>query len=311
MANNEETIINKQIDVETIIELANYLMDQKEEYDRLIELDENKNKGLSLSEQVYEYKKMTDPKIDFEITFNDNKEVQQSDYNWFIGNLTNIEKIKKIRMYFSIYFKDNSRGKDNVIYRRMTESISFYEHRVYLKVEGTELEEEVYKNHSYIRGILERGEDRYNKTVKNKMVRIQSFCLSIGFVLSYIIYFILNGMKADLPEILVQMLENKYVIIIGQWFVAAIVGNIFGYPIMMGLYRNILPRSKYSHYSTSSHKSVYVDDIDNYVGECEVHIGKNANCGKNRALIEKIYKVTRIVVLIQLVISIILFFILK
>ena len=96
-----------------------------------------------------------------------------------------------------------------------------------------------------------------------------------------------------------------------QWFVAAIVGNIFGYAIMMGLYRNILPKTKYSHYSSSSHKSVYVDDVDNYVGECEVHIGQYANCGKNRALIEKIYKVTRIIVLVQLAISIILFFILK
>ena len=311
MANNEETIINKQIDVETIIELANYLEDQKEEYDRLMELDENKNKGLSYDEQVYQYRKMGEPKVEYEITFKDNKDIQQSDYNWFIGNLTDIAKVKKINMYFSVSYTDNSRDKDNAIHRRMSENITFYEDRVYLRVDGTELEDEVYKRHSYIRGVLERGEDRYNKTVKNRMVRIQSFCLSIGFVLSYIIYFILNGMKADLPEILVQMIENKYVIIIGQWFVAAIVGNIFGYAIMMGLYRNILPKTKYSHYSSSSHKSVYVDDVDNYVGECEVHIGQYANCGKNRALIEKIYKVTRIIVLVQLAISIILFFILK
>ena len=99
MANNEETIINKQIDVETIIELANYLEDQKEEYDRLMELDENKNKGLSYDEQVYQYRKMGEPKVEYEITFKDNKDIQQSDYNWFIGNLTDIAKVKKICIF--------------------------------------------------------------------------------------------------------------------------------------------------------------------------------------------------------------------
>ena len=54
---------------------------------------------------------------------------------------------------------------------------------------------------------------------------------------------------------------NILVIIIGQWFVSAIVGNILGLPIMLALYRNILPKAKYSHYSRSSRKSVYVDNL--------------------------------------------------
>lgn len=310
MARNEETIINKQIDIETIIELANYLEDQREEYIKLINIDKAKNNGLPYEKQIYQYKCMgQEPNVEYEITFKDNKNIQQTDYNWFIGNLSNVSKIKKIYMYFYVSYTDNSNGND--IYKRISEDITFYEDRVYLRVDGSELEDEVYKRHSYIRGILERGEDRYNKTVKNRNFRIQSFCFSIGFVLSYIIYFVLAGMKDSLPEVLVEILNNKYAIVFGQWFVSAVIGNIFGYAIMMGLYRNILPKTKYSHYSSSSHKSVYVDDVDNYIGECEVHIGQYANCGKNRKLIEKIYKVTRIIVLIQLVISIILFFVLK
>lgn len=311
MANNEETIINKQIDVEAIIELANYLEDQKEEYARLINIDENKNKGLPYGEQIYQYRCMGEPKVEYEITFRDNKNIQQADYNWFIGNLSNVSKIKKINMYFSVSYTDNSRDKDNAIHKRISEDITFYEDRVYLRVDGSELEDEVYKRHSYIKGILEIGEDRYNKTVKNRKLRIQSFCFSIGFVLSYIIYFVLVGMKGSLPEVLIEILNNKYAIVFGQWFISAIIGNIFGYAIMMGFYRNILPGTKYSHYNSSSHKSVYVDDVENYIGECEVHIGQYANCGKNRELIEKIYKITRIIVLIQLLISIILFLILK
>lgn len=311
MANNEETVVNKQIDVEAIIELANYLEDQKEEYARLIEIDESKNKGLSYSEQVYQYKCMGVPTVQYEIVYIDNKDIQQADYNWFVGNLSDISKIKKINMYFHVSYTDNTRDKEHAIHKRLSENITFYEDRVSLRVDGDELEDEVYKHHSYIRGVLERGEDRFNKTIKNRKLRIQSFCLSIGFVLSYIIFLVLNGMKSNFPKELVDILSNKYAIVFGQWFVSVVVGNIFGYAIMIGLYRNILPRAKYSHYSSSSHKSVYVDDIDNYVGECEVHIGKYANSGKNREIIEKIYKVTSKIVLVQLLISVILFFILK
>lgn len=50
---SEETIVNKIIPIETIIEIANYLEDQKEEYNRLFENDKNKNMNLSYSEQVY------------------------------------------------------------------------------------------------------------------------------------------------------------------------------------------------------------------------------------------------------------------
>ena len=80
---------------------------------------------------------------------------------------------------------------------------------------------------------------------------------------------------------------------------------------MMSLYRSIIPKSKYSHYSKSSHQSVYVDNIEDYTSHNEVQIGDFASNGKNRIIIERIYKITRIIVLIQLVISIILIFAIK
>ena len=78
--NNEETIINKQIDIDTIMELAKHLENQKEEYKRLINIDETKNRGIPFSEQVYQYKSYNDPVVEYEITFKDNKNIQQSNY---------------------------------------------------------------------------------------------------------------------------------------------------------------------------------------------------------------------------------------
>lgn len=307
---SEEKIVNKIIPIETIVEVANYLENQKEEYEKLFERDAQKNRDLKYSEQVYEYKG-ENPKVQYTIKFKDGREITEPDYNWFIGMLGNLKAIEHITFYSTISYSSNYKNREHYEYMHLYTWVHFYEDSTTIRVNGTNMEEQVYRIHSYLRGTIENNEDRYNKTVKNKNFRVQSFCLTIGFVLSYIIYFILNGMKASLPEIIVQILNNKYGIIIGQWFVSALVGNILGFPIMMALYRNIIPKAKYSHYSRSSHKSVYVDNIDDYVSHNEVQIGKFAGNGKNRLLIEKIYKVTSKIVLLQLVISILLFFIIK
>lgn len=307
---SEEKIVNKVIPIETIVEVANYLEDQKEEYRRLFESDEQKNKDLKYSEQVYEYKG-ENPKVQYTIKFKDGREITEPDYNWFISMLGNLKAIEHISFYSSINYSTNYKNREHYEYMYLSTYIHFYEDSTSIRVDGTNMEEQVYRIHSYLRGIIENNENRYNKTVKNRNLRVQSFCLSIGFVLSYIIYLVLNVMRAELPEICLQILNNKYGIILGQWFVSAVIGNILGFPIMMALYKSIVPRSKYSHYSRSSHKSVYVDDVEDYVSHNEVQIGKFSNNGKNRATIEKIYKITSKIVLVQLVISILLFFGLK
>lgn len=307
---SEEKIVNKIIPIETIIEVANYLEDQKEEYQRIFEKEEQKNAGLKYSEQVYEYKG-DNPKVQYTIRFKDGREITEADYNWFVGMLNNLNLIEQITFYSTISYSSNARTREHYEYMHLYTWVHFREDTTTIRVDGKNMEEQVYRVHSYLRGTIENNDDRYNKTVKNRKLRIQSLCFSIGFVLSYIIYFILIANKNKIPVELANYLDNKMIIIIGQWFISAVVGNILGLPIMLALYRNILPKAKYSHYSKSSHKSVYVDNVEDFVAHNEVQIGKFANNRKNREIIEKIYKITSKIVLVQVAISILLFFILK
>ena len=307
---SEEKIVNKIIPIETIIEVANYLEDQKEEYQRIFEKEEQKNAGLKYSEQVYEYKG-DNPKVQYTIRFKDGREITEADYNWFVGMLNNLNLIEQITVYSTISYSSNARTREHYEYMHLYTWVHFREDTTTIRVDGKNMEEQVYRVHSYLRGTIENNDDRYNKTVKNRKLRIQSLCFSIGFVLSYIIYFILIANKNKIPVELANYLDNKMIIIIGQWFISALVGNILGLPIMLALYRNVLPKAKYSHYSKSSHKSVYVDNVEDFVAHNEVQIGKFANNGKNREIIEKIYKITSKIVLVQVAISILLFFILK
>ena len=225
--------------------------------------------------------------------------------------LNNLNSIEQITFYSTISYSSNARTREHYEYMHLYTWVHFREDTTTIRVDGKNMEEQVYRVHSYLRGTIENNDDRYNKTVKNRKLRIQSLCFSIGFVLSYIIYFILIANKNKIPVELSSYLDNKMVIIIGQWFISALVGNILGLPIMLALYRNILPKAKYSHYSKSSHKSVYVDNVEDFVAHNEVQIGKFANNGKNREIIEKIYKITSKIILVQVAISILLFFILK
>lgn len=305
----EETIVNKIVSIDTILDIAKYLEDKKAEYEKLFAEEEMKNQGLPLNARRYQYRQTIAPKLEYEIILIDNRSLKQANYNWFISNLENANLIKKISISYSISYENNI-DASNKIHKNIHAYIIFTHDNIHLSVQGRETEDETYNLHTTIRNMIYNCEDRYNKTVKNRNIRVQSFCLSIGFVLSYILYLVLICMKSKMPEILNMLLSNKYVVVFGQWFVAAILGNVFGIGIMSRLYRYILPKAKYSHYDRSSHRSVYMDNIEDYVSHNEVQINVFANNGRNRKLIEKIYKVTSKIVLVQLLLSIIYFIVL-
>ena len=307
---SEEKIVNKIIPIQTIIDVANYFEDKKDEYKSLFEKDRQKNENLKYSEQVYEYKG-TDCKVQYTVKFKDGKELTEANYNWFIGMIDKIVFIQKISIYYSISYFSNYKNNQNYEYMNLYTFVNFGEDSVSISVNGKNLEEEVYKVHSYLRGLIENNDYRYNKTVKHRNFRIQSFCLTIGFVLSYILYLIMLVNKKKLTGELEVLINNKFVLIIGQWFVAFLIGNILGFPIMKTLYKTIVPKTKYSHYNRSSSKSVYVDDIEKFISSDEVQIGINAYNGKKRLIIERIYKITSKIVLLQLILSIIFFIVFK
>lgn len=300
---------NKIITIEQIKEVAKYLEDIKEEYIKLMDEDEEKNKSLPYEKRNYKYKNNIRPKVEYNINFTNNKSVVKADYDWFLENIENNDKINIIYIYLDVSYNVDCEN-EKIKYKSFSIRLSIHENEFNVRTDCRDLEEEANKIYSYTKGILEGGETRYNKTIKNRNLRIQSFCFSIGFVLSYFVFIVLLFFKNKMSMDLSSLLFSKYAIIFGQYIVAGVIGNILGLPIITALYKNILPRRK-SHYSSSSHKTIYTDDVDEYVDESEVQIGKNATSPQRREKIEEIFKITRIIVLIQVAISILLAIILK
>ena len=311
-------IVNKQIPIEKIVDIANYFEDYKEKYDKLFEEDREKNKNLPFIERRPEYDNVS-AEIKYTIAFHNGQTIKEKDFNWFISNLNNTKIIKEIELYLSIrYFSKSDKDNLNSEYNSITASVDFRDagmnlqySDVIINVNTTNQERESNNIYSTIMNTLEDTEDRYNNTIKHRKIRTQCFTISVGIILSYILYIILRINIDKIPPVLAEYLDNKYVLVFGQWFIAIVFGNVLSYWYMLMLYKPLLPYAKYAGYNSSTHRSVYRDDISDYLEHSEVHFGKYWDAEKRRKRIEDIYKVTKIILLVQLVISAILFFVMK
>ena len=311
-------VVNKQIPIKSIIDIANYFDDYKNRYNNMFEQDKKKNKDLAFGDKNLEYEN-GNTELRYTVKLRNGKDMTETDYNWFIGQLNQPGAIEEIMLDLRVSYYNKS-GKENYNdqYNSINVSVDFRDARMDLRysdvsidVQTTNQEREANNIYSTIMNTLEDNEDRLNKTIKHRKIRIQSFCISVGIILSYILYIVLRMNMNKFPIEIVTYLTNKYVIVFGQWFVAILLGNIFSYWYILSIYRPLLPEAKYAGYNSSTYKSVYKDDIDNYIEHSEVHFGQFWDAEKRRTKIEKIYKITSKIVLVQLLISIILFLILK
>ena len=163
-------VVNKQIPLETIVKVANHLEDHKEKYDRKFELEENKNKNIPYGEKQWEYEN-GNTTIKYTIEFKNGKNITESDYNWFVGNLNQPSTIKSISidLYVSFYTKSPN-NTINDVYNKINVSLYFREFDVTIDVDTTNQENEAHNLYSEVMNILEDNEDRYNKTMKHRKI---------------------------------------------------------------------------------------------------------------------------------------------
>lgn len=297
-------VSNKIISIETIKKIAVYLQKQCETYGMLIKKDKLRNEPLNYNDRKYEYEG-NDPYINYTIETLNGKIMTERNYDWFLNMLEDNKNIKHIRIYQYISFSATGNNVGEYIFKHLSTDIDFYEDRVNIIVDGKELESEVQKTYSNLRDILDSCIVKYDKTIKNRKIRMQSFYISTGLIFAYIAMILLYLNIDKISEIVMEYVMNKYVLVGAHLAIAIIIGNLFGSIYMNKLYEYLLPERKYSHYNESSRKNIYIDNIEEYIEKNEVQIGKFYNSIKRRNEVEAVYKVTRLIVLIQVAIYII------
>lgn len=306
-------IVNKIVPIESIINIVNFLEEKSAEYKNIFEQDQTENQDLPYGQKKNKYDTII-LKTEYTIELHSGKIITETDSEWFKVKIRENKDIKHLCIYQTISYwytdkeKSNDSFENNSIPTHLYTMIDFYEDNITINVDGKEKEQEVKDTYEKIKNILENNEDRYNKTIKNRNFRIQSFCISLGIVIAYIVLLIILIRFNDIKKMggVYQLLTNGFIITVLQWFIAIVLGNLCGGFFMNMLYRDILPNKKYLAYDEYAGKSLYTDDIDDYISKDEVQIGKFFDSIIRRNKIEKIYRITRYILLIQLLISIII-----
>ena len=82
----DNKVLNKQIPIKTIVDIANYFEEYKERYSDLFQKDQEKNEKLNFADKNYEYRS-ADVSLMYTIRLRNGKNMKESNYNWFIVQL--------------------------------------------------------------------------------------------------------------------------------------------------------------------------------------------------------------------------------
>ncbi len=293
----------------------------KEFYDGDIIRDDNtvgifQQRDRAEREMEFKYSNMK-TEVEYTIRFDNGKKMTEKGYEWFEAHTENPKTIVSIYISMWISFSTKEIGTDKKIYKNIHSSCDFdgysYDDQTFISynVSTDCIEEENDKVHRMIEDNFASCPIRYNNTIKYRNLRIQAFSIAVGVILSYILFIILKLSSGSLPDIINQMLGNKNIVVFGQWVSAIILGNILASWYILLLYKPLLPKRSYVGYDRSSRKSIYRDNVEDFIDGSEVRIRKFFDADIRREKIEKLYKIGRIALLVQLLISALLFLILK
>lgn len=298
-------IQNKIITPEQMIEVSDYLQKTCNYYLDLNKQELEKNNNAYFNSGEYRYYMYNKPEVKYKITYTDDRRIETTDENLLKEALEEPQYVKEITE--SVYITFNSNIGEEKKEMKLSVYITFAGRHIYFSSTDKNMDEEAYNFNSYIREILERGEDRYTGVVKNKFSIKVVVGLAFGSILTLIAFFILLALRLNGSDILDLFFSNGFVLPLLGWIIAFVFGTIIAGPITDNLYKEIdgTPENIYIH---GKNKEEFEEE---YTKRNEILLGKNYNNLVKRKEIEKIYNISKKVVLIRLGISVIIIILLS
>lgn len=289
-------ITNKIITIEQIKEVSNYLQKTCNYYLDLIKNDRVKNNNVYFDNAEYKYYTSSLPEVKYEINYNDDRSVQTTDEMTFIDSLKEPQFIKKLTMQLYIYYRDNELNE--ITEHNMSIYLTFDKSSIYFSTNDLNMSDQSYNLNSYVRGILESGEDRYSGIVKHKFIVKNIIGLAAGSILTLLLFLILLIMRSNGSDTFETLFSNGLVLSLLGWILAFAFGSVIISPIINNLFREI--DTAESVYSDAKLMDIYKKE---YTRKNEVLIGESYNNLEKRNTIRKIYALSKKVILVRLLIS--------
>ena len=305
----EIKVYNQIISVEKIIEISDYLKGIVKHYNDLAEEDEKNNKDKERDEKVYNYSVYSKNYLEYTIEFLDGRRIKTQEEYDFKEDLKEPQNIKTIDMHVAIHYFENHTGekRDHTI----SVFLALWKDHADIYTTSKLTDEETYNINNYIRGICEKGEERYSPIIKNRILIKNAFAFAVGSIISYIPILLMFVFHNSETGTLDFVFNSNVIFLVIHWFLIFVLGIFFGYPIISNLYKGVEPEKNVSFSSAELNRQQDKDITERYINGNEVLIGDKSNNLQKRDTIRKYYEFVKKVLLIQLAISIIIFIIMS
>lgn len=299
------------------IKVANKIISDTDLADIFQRMDEELRENIQICKQETaqnerykrEYQNWTVKSFDgtFKCTFNfyDDTNITVDNYNAFITIFNNrLHEVKDmwVRYHYNYWIQHGSDQK------MVSQSINMniYEHKMDIEVNLSSNDKKMNDIYQLIKEKILKAPERYDRIIKKK----SSITNKIGFALGVIPSLIICTLLVFVPTIR-QIYGMTYVLYpIAVVILAFLIGNTVFSGTLDRLYSTITPKQKYAGYDFTNHKSIYKDDIDDFVSTSEIIIGKNIDNIKHRKeIVELEEKYSRYIpteLIVLLVVSVIM-----
>ena len=284
MYNDTIKVANKIISYDDLSEIFSKMQEKLLHYQKINDIEEKKNRMLEYNYQNWTFKD-NGSKLTFDVNFTDNTSVGFDNYNNFISIFNNrLNEIRYIYVRYSINYSVELEGQRSEWYNQYINMI-IYEHKMDIEVRLSSKDDKINDIYELIKSKILNAPPKYDEVIQKKATIRTVVGLAIGFIPSLIILTLL----AFVPTIR-QIYAMGYVVFpIVSLVLTFIIGETLGSSALDEWYSSINPNQKYAGYDTTNYKSIYKDDIDDYIKSSEILIGKNVNNLKCRENIMNCY----------------------
>lgn len=283
---NDDTLTfgNKIITEETLKEIVDKI---NEKYESLLNLSKSemaRNSTLPYDQQNYSFKSSSSM-LTFIVEYSDNNSVTVNNYLHFMSILqSRIKDIKRINISLYLSYTKRNIG-EREIYVNHSIRIEFGENRSQMGYKVDYQDNIIDDLVSFIKNKVNESPVRYDDTIKKK----RKIAETVNFAKGFIVAFPLSLILVIFVPMLIKVLSESYVLYpIGLLVFSMGFGGIIFSSKMTDLYSNLIPRMEYVKYDPNK-GSIYKEDVDAYISQCEVLIGKNMHNLEKRTKIQEEY----------------------
>lgn len=272
MYNDTIKTANKIITYDDLYEIFSAMNEKLVSLKMIGEQEKADNRMLETNYQKWTFKD-NGSELYFKVDFTDDTSIRFDNYNEFLSTFNNrLNEIKSIWASFSLIYSTLDPEKKSKFYNQRI-SMDISEKRINIDFSLSSEDKKIDNIYELIKNTILNAPPRYDYVIKKKKKINLITTLGIGFIPALVITNLLL-----LIPLAKQIFMRSFILYpICCLALTIFIGKIIATIKLERLYKNISPEQKYVRYDSKNQRRVYEDDIEKYVKEAEVLIGRNAN----------------------------------